>query len=101
MGLGKPRLLGQVKKGQAGIDEFRSLRGLVTSQDADHGLLVAWGGFKGTVRREARSDQFVMRLWDSDEVLTALTEVYDKMEEGTRTKLPLQRLWALVPGADD
>lgn len=101
MGLGRPRLLGQVKKGQAGIDEFRSLRGLVTSQDADHGLLVAWGGFKGTVRGEARSDQFVMRLWDSDEVLTALTEVYDKMEEETRTKLPLRRLWALVPEADD
>jgi len=101
MGLGRPRLLAQVKKGQAGIDELRSLRGLVTAQDADYGLLVAWGGFKGTARREARGDQFVMRLWDSDDVLTSLLEAYDDMEDETRTRLPLQRFLALVPEADD
>jgi restriction system protein len=63
MGLDSPRLLVQVKTGQAGIDEFRALRGLVNAHGADQGLLVAWGGFRGTVLTEARREYFLIRLW--------------------------------------
>jgi restriction system protein len=50
-----PRVVAQVKTGQAGIDHYRSIFGLKESLNADQGLLVAWGGFQGHVKREARS----------------------------------------------
>jgi restriction system protein len=100
MGLGHPRIIVQVKKGQAGVDEFRSLSGLVTRHDADYGLLVAWGGFKGTVRSEAKGDHFRMRLWDSEDVLSAIFDSYELLPDDVRSGLPLQRVWALVPESD-
>lgn len=100
MGLDSPRVVVQVKKGQAGIDEFRSLRGLVTSLGADQGLLVAWRGFKGTVRSEARSEYFKIRLWDAEDLLTALFRVYEQLPDDVRSQIPLQRVWALVPSPE-
>jgi restriction system protein len=76
------------------------LPGLLTALLADQGLLVAWRGFKGTVRVEAKQDYFKMRLWDAEDLLTALFSVYDRLPEDVRTELPLQRLWALVPPAE-
>lgn len=78
IGLDSPLVVVQVKTGQAGIEEFRSLRGLVTTLAADQGLLVAWRGFKGTVRTEAKQDYFKMRLWDAEDLLTALFSTYDR-----------------------
>jgi restriction system protein len=100
MGLDSPRVIVQVKTGQAGIEEFRSLRGLVTSLAADQGLLVAWRGFKGTIRAEAKQDYFRMRLWDAEDLLTALFSVYDRLPASVRSELPLQHVWALVPSSE-
>lgn len=100
LGLDSPRVVVQVKTGQAGIDEFRSLRGLVTTLGADQGLLVAWRGYKGTVRAEAKSDYFIMRLWDAEDLLTALFSIYRELPEDLRSELPLQRVWALVPPSE-
>src|SRR5439155_2586596 len=90
LGLDSPRLVVQVKTDQAGIDELRSLRGLVTARAANQGLLVAWRGFRGTARTEARHDYFTMRLWDADDLLTALFSVYEKLREDVRSELPPQ-----------
>jgi restriction system protein len=92
-----PRIVGQVKTGQAGVDEYRAIFGLKESLQADQGLLVAWGGFKGNVRREARSQHFSMVLWDADDLLDALFDVYDRLREDLRSRLPLKRAWTLVP----
>jgi restriction system protein len=91
-----PRIVGQVKTGQAGVDEYRAIFGLKESLQADQGLLVAWGGFKGNVRREARPQHFSMVLWDADDLLNALFAVYDQLREDLRSRLPLKRVWALV-----
>jgi restriction system protein len=91
-----PRIVGQVKTGQAGVDEYRAIFGLKESLEADQGLLVAWGGFRGNVRREARSQHFSMVLWDADDVLNALFGVYDRLREDLRSRLPLKRVWTLV-----
>jgi restriction system protein len=98
-GLESPRLVGQVKTGQADIEVFRATVGLRETHKADQALLVAWGGFKGTVRREARSQHFSMLLWDADDLIDALFETYDRIRDDIRSKLPLQRTWVLVPGA--
>jgi restriction system protein len=100
IGLDSPRVVVQVKTGQAGIEEFRSLRGLVTSLGADQGMLVAWRGFKGTVRTEAKQDYFKVRLWDAEDRLTALFSVYDRLSASVRSELPLQHVFALVPPSE-
>jgi restriction system protein len=83
--------------GQAGVDEFRSLKGVMESFRADQGLLVAWRGFKGTVRNESRGSFFSVRLWDATDVLDALFAVYERLPDDVRSQLPLQRIWSLVP----
>jgi restriction system protein len=79
MGLDAPRVVVQVKTGQAGVDEYRALRGVVENLPADHGLLVAWGGFKGTVRQEACPTFFAVRMWDADGLIDELFAVYEQM----------------------
>lgn len=91
-----PRIVGQVKTGQAGLDEYRAILGLKESVKADQGLLVAWGGFKGGVIREARPQHFSMVLWDADDLLNALFTVYGQLREDIRSRLPLKRTWTLV-----
>jgi restriction system protein len=100
LGLDHPRLAVQVKTGQAGIDEYRALRGVMEDFRADQGLLVAWSGFKGTVRQEARTSHFTIRLWDADNVLDELFLGYEAFPDAIRSRLPLKRLWALVPEAE-
>ena len=95
-----PGIVGQVKTGQAGVDEYRAIFGLKESMQADQGLLVAWGGFKGHVRREARSQHFSMVLWDADDIIDALFDAYDRLREDMRSRLPLKRMWTLVTDED-
>ncbi len=97
LGLNRPHLAVQVKTGQAGVDEFRALKGVMEGFRAEQGLLVAWAGFKGTVRDEARHSHFTVRLWDASEMLAELFTVYERLPDEIRSKLPLKRVWALVP----
>jgi restriction system protein len=96
MGLSSPRLAVQVKTGQADVDVFRALRGVIENFGADQGLLVAWRGFKGTVRSEARQSHFTMRLWDADNLLDELFDTYERLPADLRSELPIKRIWTLV-----
>jgi restriction system protein len=49
------------------------------------------------VLTEARRDYFLIRLWDADDLLDALVDVYDQLPDEVRSALPLKRVWALVP----
>jgi restriction system protein len=89
----------QVKTGQAGVEEFRALRGTMEDFRADQGLLVAWRGFRGTVRGEARQNYFAIRLRDADDLLDEVFRCYERLPEDLRAALPLQRVWTLVPDA--
>jgi restriction system protein len=100
LGLDRPRLAVQVKTGQAGVEEYRALRGVMQEFGADHGLLVAWSGFKGTVRNEARTSHFTIRLWDADALLNELFRAYDGLPDLVRSQLPLKRVLALVPDTE-
>lgn len=91
-----PRLVAQVKTGQAGVDQYRSIFGLKESMNADQGLLVAWGGFKRSVKREARGQHFSMLLWDADDLINALFDAYGSLRDEIRSRLPLKRIWVLV-----
>lgn len=50
------------------------------------GLLVAWAGFKGTTRAEARTSH-LHSLWDAQ----------DLRDQVSRSRLSLTRVWAVAP----
>jgi restriction system protein len=97
LGLDQPRIAVQVKTGQADVAEVRALQGVMTRLGAAQGLLVAWGGFRGTARAEARDSYFTLRLWDADSLLDELFQAYERLPDDIRSEIPLQRVWTVVP----
>lgn len=103
LGFDQPRLVVQCKSGNTVCDlpTLNALVGSVHSLGADHGLLVSWGGFKLSVLRQVNANFFKIRLWDSDAVLDAIFRTYERLPEGIRNKLPLKRMWTLVPSGEE
>lgn len=103
LGFGQPRLCVQVKSGSAQVDRptLDQLLGAMSNVGADHGLLVAWGGFKTSVQRELPKQFFRVRLWDSQALVEQLLANYDKLPDELRAEIPLQRIWAVVPPEDE
>ncbi len=103
LGFDGPRLVVQVKSGDQVADQptLQSLIGCIADVQAEHGLLVSWSGFTTAVRDRAKELYFRVRLWDRDEILSALFRTYDRLPENIRADLPLQRIWAYIPQDDD
>lgn len=101
MGFDGPRIVVQVKSQYAPADVtiLRELKGTMADYRADQGLLVCWGGFKDTLRREAKNDYFKIRLWDQQDLLDAIFTHYDRFDEDLRAELPLKRVWAVARDA--
>lgn len=102
LGFDPPRLVVQVKSEQAPIDVkvVRELQGVMKSFGADHGMVVAWGGFKGSVIKETSRQFFEIRLWSSDDLVMAVLDHYDRLNDEIRAELPLKRIWTIVPELD-
>lgn len=98
MGFDAPRLCVQVKSSASPADVgiLRELQGILQNFQAQHGLLVCWGGFKTSVLQEARQSYFTIRLWDSGELLKNLMRNYDRFSDELQAELPLKRIWTLV-----
>jgi restriction system protein len=98
MGFDQPRLCVQVKSssGPVNVDILQRLHGSMKKVGADQGLLVSWGGFNSKVPAEARDQFFVVRLWDSGELIQAILDNYEKMSPEIQAELPLKRVWILV-----
>ena len=63
--------------------------------NADHGLLVFWGGFKSSVDREEATQFFRVRLWDQGDIIDQVLTNYEKLDEEIKTQLPLKRIWVV------
>lgn len=98
MGFEQPRLCVQVKSSDdpVGTEVLSQLKGVMGDHHADHGLLVAWGGFKSTVVREGRRAFFNIRLWNDQKLVEEIQEVYEKLPKEIQAELPLQQTWVLV-----
>ena len=98
MGFSPPRMVVQVKATSSPVDVkvYRELMGIMQNYGADLGLLVSWGGFKGSVLKESLTNFFKIRLWDQGSLINELLKVYDKLPEDFRAELPLKRVWLLV-----
>jgi restriction system protein len=101
MGFDGAMLAVQVKSGQADAPTLRELQGVMSNFGATRGLLVCWGGFTKSARAEARRLFFQIRLWDSDDLIDKITEVYERLPKETQAELPLRRIWTLVPDEPD
>jgi restriction system protein len=77
------------------------MAGVMHRFQADHGLLVAWGGFNQSVRAEGAPEYFRIRLWDANDVVRAVQTHYALLPPHIRAEIPLKQVWALVPQDQD
>jgi restriction system protein len=99
LGFEPPRLAVQVKSSDSPVDVgvLRELQGVMSAFGADLGLVVAWGGYRGSVEKEAARQFFKIRLWDSSDLVSMLQTYYEQLPDDIQAELPLKRIWALVP----
>jgi restriction system protein len=99
LGFDSPRLVAQIKSQDSKVDVkvLRELSGVMAKLQAQHALLVGWGGFTSAARAEAAADYFRVRLWDAADVVRVVQEHYDALPEAIRAELPLKKVWTLVP----
>lgn len=93
LGLESPRIIAEVKhrKGAMGAPAVRSFIGGLRA--SDRGLYVSTGGFTKEARYEADRANIPVRLLDLDAFVRHFVEVYDKVDDETRSILPLTRIW--------
>lgn len=98
LGFGEPKLCVQVKSGDGPVDRpvFDQLIGVMQKYKADHGLLVAWGGFKSSVDREKSREFFRVRLWTAEDLIDAVFTNYEKLSPDIRVEIPLKQIWILT-----
>lgn len=97
-GLDSPKVVVQVKSelGAVGDGVVQQLEGVISRQSADQGLLVAWGGVTKPAQREINSRRFVIRSWNSEDVLGAVFRHYRALPADIQAELPLKQVWTLV-----
>ena len=98
LGLDAPRLCVQVKSQNTAADVtvYRTLQGTMQTFKAEQGLLVCWGGFNKTVLQESKQSHFMVRLWESSDLVGAIYRNYEHLPEEVQAELPLKRVWTLV-----
>lgn len=98
LGLDSPRIIGQVKSEPTpvGGPVVQQLQGAMSAHGADQGLLVALGGLTPPARQSLAHQKFSIRVWDSDDLIKAVLDVYGQLPEEIRSELPLRQIWSLV-----
>ena len=96
-GFDKPNLCVQVKSGKS-IDRptLDALIGVMDVHKAEYGLLVSWNNFKKTVEQERPRNFFKIRFWGQEEIINELLKSYDSLDEETKAKIPLKKMWSLT-----
>ncbi|MBN2229038.1 MAG: restriction endonuclease [Candidatus Thorarchaeota archaeon] len=103
MGFDSPRVVVQVKSGGviSNIGMIRELSGIIKEFGADYALFVSWGGYERSVLKEISTRFFKVRLWDSENLVSEIESNYESLPEDVQKRLPLKRIWTLVPSDID
>ncbi len=98
MGFGEQQICVEVKSGTGTVDRptVDKLLGAMSKFNSQHGLFVAWGGFKQNVQKELAVSFYRLRLWTQDDVLEQLFACYEKLGEEIKIELPLKRVWTVT-----
>lgn len=99
LGLESPKILVQVKTPKVDRPVVQQLTGLVSSHEADYGLIVAWGGLTSAARQEVMGKRFRLKVWDAQDIIQAVLNNYDKLSSTTVQALPLKQIWVPVDTA--
>lgn len=99
LGSEQPRIAVQVKSSDEPVDVrvFRELKGIISTFNANIGLIVSLSGFKPNVIQEARKSYFEVRLWDDSDLIRLIQENYEVLGGDIKADLPLKPIWLLVP----
>jgi len=102
IGFEHPKICVQVKSSKSPVDVkiLRELEGVAKNFGAEHGLVVAWGGFTKAATDEAKRSFFTTRLWDQGVILEEIVKNYEKFDDELKAELPIKRIWALVSEED-
>lgn len=102
LGFDRPRICVQVKSGESPIERavLDQLIGVMRNFNADHGLLVSWGGFKSSVERERAKHFFEIRLWDHNDIIREFLNCYDNLPSEIQEIVPLRKIWVLESDVD-
>lgn len=103
MGFDEPRICVQVKSGNSpiGSKDYDELKGVLEKFGATHGLFVSWGGFNSKVEEEAKRDFFKIRLWNAEDLINEIQDVYPILSKELQAELPMQQIWLLVDVDED
>jgi restriction system protein len=82
--------------GAEGQQTFNELHGVVAQFSSQQGLLVSWGGFTHAVKVDARKNFFKIRLWNQGDIVDAILENYERLDDDIKAELPLKRIWVVV-----
>lgn len=98
LGFDEPRICVQVKSSTSPVDVriLRELQGVMSKVKAGSGLLVSWGGFTSSAKKEASDAFFSIRLWDQGDLLKEIFKDYERFGDELKAELPLKRMWGLV-----
>ena len=80
----------------ADVTVYRTLQGTMQTFKAEQGLLVCWGGVNKVVLAESRQGHFMVRLWDSRDLVRAIYRTYERLPAEIQAELPLKQVWILV-----
>ncbi len=103
LGLDEPRIVVQCKSevSPVGSEVVQKLLGAIGGvTGAQHGLLVAFGGINGPAKQVLNNQQFRVKVWDTDELIDHLLDVFEKLDEDVASEIPLQRVWTLSGGLE-
>ena len=78
------------------VTVYRTLQGTMQTFKAEQGLLVCWGGVNKVVLAESRQGHFMVRLWNSRDLVRAIYRTYERLPAEIQAELPLTRVWMLV-----
>jgi len=103
LGFGQPRICVQVKSQASALERpvLDQLVGTMQHVQADQGLLVCWGGFKPTIKKEEARLFFSVRLWDQNDLIDQFLTNYDKLDEDLKADIPLKRVWTVASQDSD
>jgi restriction system protein len=98
LGFDQPCLCVQVKSGAGAVTQgtFNEFHGVVSKFASQKGLFVSWSGFTSPVKHDAKKDFFKIRLWDQGDIVEAVLDNYERLDDEMKADLPLKRIWTLV-----
>lgn len=103
LGIAGPKVCVQVKSQESPIDVkvYREFRDKTNTIKATNGLLVSWGGFKGSIDQESKNDVFFIQRWESTDVIEQLLRNYSNLPTEIKSQIPLKQIWILAQSEDE